>query len=51
VSSAVLKVDGIDVTLSATVTASGVNYIPGMALSDGIHTVYLEVEDNVGEFV
>jgi parallel beta-helix repeat protein len=48
VSSVVLIVDGIDVTLSASVTASGVNYIPGMALSDGIHTVYLEVRDNVG---
>jgi hypothetical protein len=47
VSSVVLIVDGLDVTLSATVTASGVSYIPITALSDGIHTVYLEVKDNV----
>ncbi len=47
VSSVVLEVDGIDVTSSATVTASNVSYIPGTALSDGIHTVYLEVKDNV----
>jgi parallel beta-helix repeat protein len=46
VSSVVLKVDGIEVTFSATVTASGVIYIPLTALSDGIHTVYLEVKDN-----
>jgi outer membrane protein assembly factor BamB len=48
VSSVLLEVDGIDVTSSATVAVSNVVYIPGMALSDGIHTVYLEVEDNVG---
>jgi parallel beta-helix repeat protein len=48
VSSVVLKVDGIDVTFSATVTASGVSYVPITALPDGIHTVYLEVKDNYG---
>jgi parallel beta-helix repeat protein len=47
-SSVVLEVDGIDVTLSAVVTASGVTYTPGTALSDGIHMVYLEVKDNAG---
>jgi parallel beta-helix repeat protein len=47
-SSVVLKVDGIDVTSSASVTANGVSYLPGMALADGIHTVYLEVKDNLG---
>jgi len=48
VGSVVLMVDGIDVTSSAVVTASGVSYTPVTALSDGIHTVYLEVKDNVG---
>ncbi len=48
VSSVVLEVDGLDVTSSATVTASGVSYLPGVQLSDGIHTVYLEVKDNYG---
>jgi parallel beta-helix repeat protein len=48
VSSIILKVDGIDVTLSATVTANGVSYTPITTLSDGIHTVYLEVRDTVG---
>jgi hypothetical protein len=47
-SSVMLIVDGIDVTLSAIVTASGVSYIPGIAFSEGVHTVYLEVRDNVG---
>jgi parallel beta-helix repeat protein len=48
VSSVMLKVDGVDVTLSATVMASGVSYIPGVPISDGIHTVILEVKDNAG---
>jgi parallel beta-helix repeat protein len=48
VSSVVIKVDGIDVTLSAIVTESGVNYLPVIALSEGVHTVYVEVRDNVG---
>jgi parallel beta-helix repeat protein len=46
--SVVLTVDGIDITLFAFVTVSGVSYIPGMVLSDGVHTVYIEVRDNVG---
>jgi len=46
VSSVLLKVDGIDVTLSSTVTASGVIYAPSSALSDSVHTAYIEVEDN-----
>jgi parallel beta-helix repeat protein len=50
VSSVVLKVDGIDVTFSATVTASGVIYLPLTALPNGIHTVYLEVKDNYDNF-
>lgn len=47
VSSVLLKVDDIDVTPSATITANNVTYTPGTALLDGIHTVYLEVRDNV----
>jgi parallel beta-helix repeat protein len=48
VSSVVLMVDSIDVTSSAIVTFLDVNYIPGTALSDGVHTIYLEVKDNIG---
>jgi parallel beta-helix repeat protein len=48
VSSVVLKVDGIDVTSSAMVTANNVSYIPGTVLSYGIHTIYLEVKDVYG---
>jgi len=40
-----LEVNGIDVTSSATVTASGVSYTPGAPLLDGTITVYLEVSD------
>jgi parallel beta-helix repeat protein len=48
VSSVMIEVDGIDITSSAIVTANGMSYIPGVALSEGIHTIYLEVGDNVG---
>ena len=44
-SSVVLKVDNIDVTSSATVGTSGVTYTPS-PLSEGLHAVYLKVEDN-----
>jgi parallel beta-helix repeat protein len=46
VSSVVVKVDGTDVTSSATVTESGMIYIPSSDLADGTHTVYVEVSDN-----
>ncbi len=45
-STVLLEVDTIDVTSSATVTASGVTYTPVAALADAVHTVYLEVGDN-----
>jgi hypothetical protein len=48
VSCVILEVDGIDVTSSATVTASGVSYLPGEALLDEVHNVYLEVKDTNG---
>jgi hypothetical protein len=48
VSSVMVTVDGIDVTSFATVTASGVTYLPLTALPEGVHTVYVEVKDNVG---
>jgi hypothetical protein len=48
VSGIMLKVDGINVTSSATITASRVTYAPGTALADGNHTVYLEVKDTNG---
>jgi hypothetical protein len=40
-----LKVDDIDVTGNATKSENGVSYTPAAALSDGEHTVYLEVAD------
>ncbi|MCG2827570.1 MAG: carboxypeptidase-like regulatory domain-containing protein, partial [Thermoplasmatales archaeon] len=43
--SVVLKVDNVDVTSNATVTVTGVSYIPAVALSDAEHTIYLEVKD------
>ncbi len=48
IGSIILEVDGINVTSIANVTTSCVSYIPGVNLSDGVHTVYLEVRDNVG---
>jgi hypothetical protein len=51
VSSVLLEVDGIDETPSGIITTNNVTYIPGTALSEGIHTVYLEVKDNVGNLV
>jgi hypothetical protein len=47
ITSVVLKIEGIDVTSLADVTASGVTYIPP-TLSDGLIEVYLEVNDTLG---
>ncbi|MCJ2556780.1 MAG: hypothetical protein LN415_06685, partial [Candidatus Thermoplasmatota archaeon] len=46
VSSVLLRVDGVDRTAQATVTASDVSYTPAVALSEGVHNVYLEVRDD-----
>jgi len=43
-----LKVDGTDETSSATIAPSGITYTPMSPLSDGSHTVYLEVKDTYG---
>jgi hypothetical protein len=48
VSSVVLRVDGEDVTSSALVSANGIEYMPTSALSDGTHSIYLEVKDVYG---
>jgi hypothetical protein len=45
-SSVLLRVDGVDRTASATVTASDVTYTPVVTLSEGVHNVYLEVQDD-----
>jgi hypothetical protein len=45
VNSILLKVDSANETSNATVTATGIAYTPTSSLSDGSHTVYLEVED------
>ncbi|MCJ2564475.1 MAG: hypothetical protein LN417_10390, partial [Candidatus Thermoplasmatota archaeon] len=45
VSSVVLMVDAIDVTTQATVTQTGVLYVPSVPLSDGSHNVFLSVAD------
>ncbi len=44
-----IRVDDIDVTSSATVTSAGVSYTPTSSLSEGVHNVYLEVEDDSSE--
>jgi hypothetical protein len=46
VSSVRIEVDGVDVTLDATITESGIAYTPTVPLTDGNHTVFLEVRDN-----
>jgi len=46
IESVLIRVDGIDVTSSATVTSTGVSYTPTSSLSEGIHSVYLEVNDD-----
>ncbi|MFQ5909524.1 MAG: hypothetical protein ACE5IJ_02245, partial [Thermoplasmata archaeon] len=43
--SVVLKVDSVDVSSLATITASDIVYAPAGPLSEGTHTVHLEVED------
>jgi hypothetical protein len=47
-SSVVLELDGLDVTSSAIVTSSGVLFTPSAGLSDGLHVVYLKVNDTLG---
>ena len=43
-----LRVDSVDVTSSATVTATGVSYTPATAQADGTHTIELTLEDTLG---
>ncbi len=45
-SAILLEVDAIDVTSSATITASDISYTPGVALTEGFHDIYLEVTDD-----
>ncbi len=45
---ATLVVDGVDVTLHSTITATGVSYVPAAALADGTHQVRLSVPDRAG---
>ena len=46
IGSVFMQVNGLDVTPSATVQPSGITYLPGFPLWDGVHNVYLEVRDN-----
>jgi hypothetical protein len=48
VSTVIIEVDAIDVTAQASVTSSNVSYTPTTVLAEGVHDVYLEVEDTVG---
>jgi Bacterial Ig-like domain/Glucodextranase, domain B len=41
----VLKLDGVVVTSSSTVSATGISYRPAAALGQGVHTVALSVPD------
>jgi len=47
-SSIILTVDGIDVSTSAIKTMSRVSYAPTIPFTDGVHNVYIEVKDNIG---
>jgi hypothetical protein len=48
VSTIMVKVDGVDVTSSATTSATSVSYTPTSDLQDGPHTFYVKVEDTAG---
>ncbi len=45
-SSVILEVDSLDVTALATISATGIAYVPSPPLTDGVHDVNLEVRDN-----
>jgi len=47
-STIVIKVDGVDVTSSATTSVSSVSYTPASDLQDGSHTFYVGVKDTAG---
>ncbi len=48
VTSVTIRLGGSDVTDDATVTASGVSYVPTVALANGSYTVEVSVQDRVG---
>jgi len=48
VSTIMVKVDGVDVTSSATTSATSVSYTPTSDLQDGSHTFYVKVKDTAG---
>ena len=48
VSTIMVKVDGVDVTSSATTSAASVSYTPTSDMQDGPHTFYVRVEDTAG---
>ncbi len=48
VASVRLLINGTDVTAMATVTGSGISYMPAAALPDGAATVLIRVSDNAG---
>jgi parallel beta-helix repeat protein len=43
-----IRLDGFDITSLATITQSGFTFTPSSALVGGLHTVYVEVSDSVG---
>jgi len=46
-SSVILEVDNVDVTISATTTATSITYVPSVDLAIGQHRVSLQVRDTV----
>jgi hypothetical protein len=48
VTSVILVVDSVDVTSSAVVTPLGVTYTPAVLLTQGVHNVFLSVQDDSG---
>lgn len=43
-----ITVDNMDVTVSASVTSTGITYIPPTAIAEGEHTVEVRVKDGAG---
>lgn len=48
ISSVQLELDGVDITVAASKTASGLTFAPLLALTEGVHTVKLSVKDRAG---
>jgi parallel beta-helix repeat protein len=48
VGNALLKIDDANITMSANIGENGIEYLSPERLSEGFHTIYIEVKDKVG---